>query len=78
MMSSYSVFSPIKSFCVNWLQERFVVTAFISHSLDGKLRQQFKALSLRIRFATHTKKEENKWICQTLQEFWLLVASPLS
>ena len=48
MMSSYSVFSPIKSFCVNWLQERFVVTAFISHSLDGKLRQQFKALYQRI------------------------------
>lgn len=58
MMSSYSVFSPIKSFCVNWLQERFVVTAFISHSLDGKLRQQFKALSLRIRFATHTEKKK--------------------
>jgi hypothetical protein len=39
MMSSYSVFRPIESFYVDWLQERFVVTAFISHSLDGKLRQ---------------------------------------
>ena len=48
MMSSYRVFSPIESFCVDWLQERFVVTAFISHSLDGKLRQQFKALYQRI------------------------------